>query len=107
MSPRHVAVVGAGPAGLAAARTALAAGARVTLIDAAEQPGGQYHRMLPEAYAADRPERLQHGWSAFDRHAAPGAGASALRLASGDGRMGAGAASVAGRAEGARAVRSG
>ncbi|WP_326686330.1 FAD-dependent oxidoreductase [Streptomyces sp. NBC_01795] len=67
MSPRHVAVVGAGPAGLAAARTALAAGARVTLIDAAEQPGGQYHRMLPEAYAADRPERLQHGWSAFDR----------------------------------------
>jgi NADPH-dependent 2,4-dienoyl-CoA reductase/sulfur reductase-like enzyme len=67
MSPRHVAVVGAGPAGLAAAGSALAAGARVTLIDAAEQPGGQYHRMLPEAYAADRPERLQHGWSAFDR----------------------------------------
>lgn len=64
---RHVVVVGAGPAGLAAAEGALAAGAEVTLIDAAEQPGGQYHRMLPDAYAAAHPERLQHGWRAFDR----------------------------------------
>ncbi|MFZ3592217.1 NAD(P)/FAD-dependent oxidoreductase [Streptomyces sp. BH104] len=63
---RHVVVVGAGPAGLAAADAALGAGARVTLIDEAEQPGGQYHRMLPEAYAAERPERLHHGWRAFD-----------------------------------------
>ncbi|MFE0762073.1 FAD-dependent oxidoreductase [Streptomyces smyrnaeus] len=67
MTPRHVGVVGAGPAGLAAAHAALAAGARVTLIDAAEQPGGQYHRMLPEAYAAERPGRLQHGWQEFER----------------------------------------
>ncbi|MFG2222312.1 FAD-dependent oxidoreductase [Streptomyces sp. NPDC048644] len=66
-TPRHVAVVGAGPAGLAAAEAALGAGARVTLIDSAEQPGGQYHRMLPDAYAAAHPERLQHGWRAFDR----------------------------------------
>ncbi|NSC21104.1 FAD-dependent oxidoreductase [Streptomyces albus subsp. chlorinus] len=64
---RHVAVIGAGPAGLSAAYAALAAGACVTLVDSAEQPGGQYHRMLPEAYAARRPERLQHGWRAFDR----------------------------------------
>ncbi|MCX4831485.1 NAD(P)/FAD-dependent oxidoreductase [Streptomyces sp. NBC_00006] len=63
---RHVVVVGAGPAGLAAADAALGAGARVTLVDEAEQPGGQYHRMLPEAYAAARPERLHHGWRAFD-----------------------------------------
>ncbi|MET9514796.1 FAD/NAD(P)-binding oxidoreductase [Streptomyces sp. NPDC002994] len=67
MTRRHVVVVGAGPAGLAAAGAALGAGADVTLIDTAEQPGGQYHRMLPAAYAADRPERLQHGWAAFDR----------------------------------------
>ncbi|MGP3977422.1 FAD-dependent oxidoreductase [Streptomyces sp. 8N114] len=66
MTLRHVAVVGAGPAGLAAAHAALAAGARVTLIDSAEQPGGQYHRMLPDAYAAERPE-LQRGWAAFER----------------------------------------
>ncbi|UNZ19866.1 FAD-dependent oxidoreductase [Streptomyces sp. 891-h] len=64
---RHVAVVGAGPAGLAAAHAALAAGARVTLIDSAEQPGGQYHRMLPEAYAAEHPGELQHGWPAFEQ----------------------------------------
>ncbi|GAA3937677.1 FAD/NAD(P)-binding oxidoreductase [Actinomadura viridis] len=64
---RHVAVVGAGPAGLAAAAAALRAGARVTLLDAAEEPGGQYHRMLPAAFAATRPERLHHGWRGFDR----------------------------------------
>ncbi|MFE1953420.1 FAD-dependent oxidoreductase [Streptomyces sp. NPDC059524] len=67
MTDRHVVVVGAGPAGLAAAETALAAGARVTLIDAGDRPGGQYHRMLPEAYDAARPEVLHHGWRAFDR----------------------------------------
>ncbi|MEU5883787.1 FAD/NAD(P)-binding oxidoreductase [Spirillospora sp. NPDC047279] len=64
---RHVVVVGAGPAGLAAAAAALRAGARVTLIDSAERPGGQYHRMLPEAFAAERPGRLHHGWDGFDR----------------------------------------
>jgi NADPH-dependent 2,4-dienoyl-CoA reductase/sulfur reductase-like enzyme len=67
MTDRHVVVVGAGPAGLAAAEAALSAGARVTLIDSADQVGGQYHRMLPDAYEAARPERLQHGWRAFDR----------------------------------------
>ncbi|MEU0602008.1 FAD-dependent oxidoreductase [Streptomyces sp. NPDC006393] len=67
MTARHVVVVGAGPAGLAAAEAALGAGARVTLIDSADRPGGQYHRMPPEAYGAARPERLQHGRRAFDR----------------------------------------
>lgn len=67
MTALHVVVVGAGPAGLAAAEAALAAGAEVTLIDSADQPGGQYHRMLPDAYEAARPERLQHDWPAFDR----------------------------------------
>lgn len=64
---RHVVIVGAGPAGLGAAAGALRAGARVTLIDAAENPGGQYHRMLPDAYAAARPGRLHHGWRGFER----------------------------------------
>ncbi|MFF2808210.1 FAD-dependent oxidoreductase [Streptomyces sp. NPDC058000] len=67
MTHRHVVVVGAGPAGLAAAEAALSAGARVTLIDSADQPGGQYNRLLPQAYDAARPEVLQHGWRAFDR----------------------------------------
>lgn len=64
---RRVVVVGAGPAGLAAADAALAAGAEVTLIDTAERPGGQYHRMLPEAYGATDPAVLQHGYRSFDR----------------------------------------
>jgi len=40
----HVVIVGAGPAGLAAAEHALAAGAEVTVLDQADVPGGQYHR---------------------------------------------------------------
>ncbi|GHH71887.1 pyridine nucleotide-disulfide oxidoreductase [Streptomyces sulfonofaciens] len=60
-------VVGAGPAGLAAADTALAAGADVTLVDSAERPGGQYHRMLPDAYGARAPEAVQHGYRSFER----------------------------------------
>jgi NADPH-dependent 2,4-dienoyl-CoA reductase/sulfur reductase-like enzyme len=69
MSRRHVVVVGAGPAGLAATDAALAAGARVTLVDSSEQPGGQYHRMLPDAYEAANPEVLHHGYAAFERRA--------------------------------------
>ncbi|MFC4907200.1 NAD(P)/FAD-dependent oxidoreductase [Actinomadura gamaensis] len=64
---RHVVVVGAGPAGLAAAAAALRAGARVTLLDASDRPGGQYHRMLPAEYEAEDNGRLHHGWDAFQR----------------------------------------
>ncbi len=39
-----VVVVGAGPAGLAAATSAARAGASVALLDAADRPGGQYWR---------------------------------------------------------------
>src|SRR5439155_13947409 len=44
MTTFDVAVVGAGPAGMAAAATASAAGRRVVLVDAAALPGGQYWR---------------------------------------------------------------
>ncbi|GAA4520077.1 FAD/NAD(P)-binding oxidoreductase [Actinoallomurus oryzae] len=56
---RHVVVIGAGPAGLAAATAAVRAGARVTLIDAADQAGGQYHRMPTDTYEAKRPFRIR------------------------------------------------
>ncbi|MCC3765281.1 NAD(P)/FAD-dependent oxidoreductase [Glycomyces sp. TRM65418] len=41
---RRVVVIGAGPAGMAAAREAAAHGVEVVLIDAAAKLGGQYHR---------------------------------------------------------------
>lgn len=60
-----LAVVGAGPAGLAAAVTAAGHGLRVTLLDAGEQPGGQYYRRPAPGLGAVRPEALHHGWAAF------------------------------------------
>jgi NADPH-dependent 2,4-dienoyl-CoA reductase/sulfur reductase-like enzyme len=45
----RVVVIGAGPAGLAAAEHALRAGADVTVLDQSDAPGGQYHRTLPGA----------------------------------------------------------
>ena len=43
-------VVGGGPAGLGAARTAARAGVRVMLVDENAQLGGQYYRQLPETF---------------------------------------------------------
>lgn len=58
-------MIGAGPAGLAAAATAADAGARVALIDINSRPGGQYYRHpAPEMQVHDI-GRLHHGWSAF------------------------------------------
>lgn len=59
---RHVVVVGAGPAGLSATRAAVQQGARVTLLDASHQTGGQYwrHRDTPTPTPAEL--RLQHQW---------------------------------------------
>ncbi|MEV0951307.1 NAD(P)/FAD-dependent oxidoreductase [Promicromonospora sp. NPDC050249] len=62
---RHVVVVGAGPAGLAAARAAATAGARVTLLDAADGLGGQYWRHLPAERPAGREGLLHHRWATF------------------------------------------
>ncbi|MBO0980765.1 FAD-dependent oxidoreductase [Microbacterium sp. SD291] len=58
-----VAVLGGGPAGLAAAQSALAAGAEVTLLDEGTGLGGQFwrhHEMLTDP-------RLTHGRARFDR----------------------------------------
>jgi D-hydroxyproline dehydrogenase subunit alpha len=52
MTERYdVAIVGAGPGGLAAAHAAASHGARVALIDAQSQPGGQVWR-----------KDIEHGW---------------------------------------------
>lgn len=57
-----VAVVGAGPAGMAAAAEAAAAGLTVALVDAGERPGGQYWRHGPHD---EGPVRGQHGRRTF------------------------------------------
>ena len=65
-----VAVVGAGPAGLAAAVAAAEAGARVAVVDAGNQPGGQFWRHAPETVqrqAADvqADGHGHHGWNTY------------------------------------------
>jgi NADPH-dependent 2,4-dienoyl-CoA reductase/sulfur reductase-like enzyme len=58
-----VAVVGGGPAGLAAAAAAAGAGCRVTLLDSGSRVGGQYWRHPPTGPDVD----LHHDLSTFDR----------------------------------------
>jgi NADPH-dependent 2,4-dienoyl-CoA reductase/sulfur reductase-like enzyme len=59
-----IAVIGAGPAGLAAAVMAAAAGPRVALIDAAPRPGGQYYRHRAPAMESGH-RGGDGGWPAF------------------------------------------
>lgn len=61
----EILVVGAGPAGLSAAVAALDAGARVTVLDASDETGGQYWRHLPPSRSGRDEGRLHHGWGAY------------------------------------------
>ena len=54
----EIAVIGAGPAGIAAALAASRAGAAVTLVDEYSRPGGQIYRQPPEAFRVRRPDAL-------------------------------------------------
>lgn len=60
---RRVVVIGAGPAGLAAAQAALALGADVTVLDEGERPGGQFWRH--HEHLTDR--RMQHQLARFEK----------------------------------------
>ncbi|MFD9329802.1 FAD-dependent oxidoreductase, partial [Streptomyces sp. NPDC060065] len=63
----HLAVIGAGPAGLAAALAAAARGIRVTLIDSAGEAGGQFYRQPAAGLGARRPRALHHQWRTWER----------------------------------------
>ncbi|MDQ1058530.1 thioredoxin reductase [Arthrobacter globiformis] len=60
-----VAVVGAGPAGLAAAVSAAEAGAAVVVVDACPQPGGQFWRHRPETVEPNPDGKGHHGWRTY------------------------------------------
>lgn len=62
MTVAHLLIVGAGPAGLAAAAAAASSGCRVTLIDGNPRPGGQYYRHLPAGQVADQ-QALHVDWA--------------------------------------------
>jgi len=64
---REVLVIGAGPAGLAAARAARDAGASVVLLDSSDALGGQFWRHLPSTRPSRNEKLLHHGWSRFHR----------------------------------------
>jgi NADPH-dependent 2,4-dienoyl-CoA reductase/sulfur reductase-like enzyme len=65
---RHdIVVVGAGPAGLAAAGRAAELGADVGLVDAAAVPGGQYWRQPVDPPMAAEVAHLHHGLPRYER----------------------------------------
>ena len=73
----HVLVVGAGPAGLAAAARAAALGADVGVVDAAAVPGGQYWRQPAGELPAGEVAHLHHGLDRYRALAAELAGIAA------------------------------
>lgn len=62
-----LAIVGAGPAGIAAALEAADGGVRVALLDAAPQPGGQFYRQPAPGLRARRARALHHAWRTWRR----------------------------------------
>ncbi|MFJ7905108.1 FAD-dependent oxidoreductase [Streptomyces sp. NPDC096198] len=56
-------VIGAGPAGLAASLAAAARGVRITLVDAAPRPGGQFYRQPAAALADRHPRDRRSPWT--------------------------------------------
>ena len=67
MTQFEMAVVGAGPAGLAAALAAADEGLGVALLDTAPDAGGQFYRQTARQLRPQSPERMYHAWSTWER----------------------------------------
>lgn len=67
MTHYELAVIGAGPAGMAAALAAADDGVGVVLLDGAADAGGQFWRPTARQLRARAPERLYHAWSAWEK----------------------------------------
>lgn len=65
MTTVDVLIVGAGPAGLAAAVSARRAGATVRVLESSDYSGGQYWRHLPAIRPAADESRLHHQWQRY------------------------------------------
>lgn len=63
----RLAVLGAGPAGLAATLAAAARGVHVVLVDAGLEAGGQFYRQPATALRARRAHALHHQWRTWER----------------------------------------
>lgn len=64
---KQVVIVGAGPAGIAAAATLAPSGAAITVIDEAPRPGGQIHRTPAPGLALDMRRVLADGYTAYQQ----------------------------------------
>ncbi|GAB3279614.1 NAD(P)/FAD-dependent oxidoreductase [Kineosporia babensis] len=62
----QVLIIGGGPAGMSAARAALAGGAQVVLLEAGDALGGQFWRHLPESRKGGEEQVLHHKWRHFN-----------------------------------------
>jgi len=77
----QVVIVGAGPAGIAAAAALRDGTAEITIVDEAGQPGGQVHRMPAPGLALDMHRVLRAGHAAYQRfHATVGSLAGRVRF---------------------------
>ena len=80
MADVDVLIIGAGPAGLAAATSARRAGATVRVLEASDESGGQFWRHLPATRPAGDEQQLHHQWQRYQQFRSAAAADPALAV---------------------------